>query len=163
MEPTKIDRLFAAKALLKKLDAEVKILESECKGELLEQYLEDGETTQKRSRFFGTKAGCLSLTPGVSKREVREYVADSQEVIDWIDDEHPDTDAFAKSHLEEFCSWWFKETGEAIPGFNRIEYMSEPGIPTVKLTVREKVVIPMLMESGMLEGSVRYLLGGDVE
>ena len=159
MEITKIDRLFAAKALIKTLQKEVDALESECKGELLEQYLEDGETTQKRSRFFGNKAGCLSISQGEPKKEVREYVADRDEVMEWFAEEKPDTTWYAKTHLDDFCSWWLRETGEAIPGFNRIEYIADPGMPTAKLTVREKVVMPILREQGMLEGSVRFLLG----
>ena len=161
MELTKVDKLFAAKALLKALEKEVKILESECKDELREQYMEDGKTTQNRSRYFGTKAGCLSLTPGKEpQRKVMEFVANQKDVDEWMNGLHEDVFfGYALDNVEDFCKWCFAQTGEVIPGFERIEYMSDPGMPTVKLTVRENVVLPMLMESGMLEGSVRYLLG----
>lgn len=159
-EPTKLDRLFAAKALLKKFEAEVKVLEAECKGDLLEQYEKDGMTTQQRSRFFGTKAGCLSLTPNdTPKREIREYIADVDEVLDWMDETDPDVYGFVRENLEEFCKYHFAKTGEMIPGFNRIEYVCGAGAPVIKLTVKEKVVLPILRESGLLEGSVQYLLG----
>lgn len=159
MEPTKIDRLFAMKAVSKEIDAEVKSLESECKGELLDRYLEDG-TDRLRSPYFGKDAGYLGISEGKAKEAtVREFVSDPQKVVDWMDETHPETDGFAQDNIELFCSWWFAQTGEEIPGFERIEYAPEPGRPTARLVVKEKVVLPILKQSGMLEGSVRFLLG----
>ena len=158
-EPTKLDRLFAAKAILKEAEANVKALETECKGELLDRYLEDG-TDRLRSPYFGKDAGYLGISEGKAKEAtVREFVSDAQKVIDWMDETRPETDGLAQDNLELFCSWWFAQTGEDIPGFERIEYAPEPGRPIAKLVVKEKVVIPIMRDSGMLEGSAAFLLG----
>lgn len=159
MEPTKIDRLFAAKAVLKAAEAEVKMLEAECKDALMDRYLEDG-TDRVRSPFFGKEAGYLGIQEGkASERKIRMYVADEQAVVDWMDETRPETDGFASDNLEAFCIWWFENTGEDIPGFNRIEYDTEPGKPIAKLVVKEKVVIPIMRERGLLGGAGRFLLG----
>ena len=159
MEPTKLDQLFAAKAVLKDAGKKVAELEDECKAELLRKYGEDG-TDRMRSPFFGTESGYMGVTAGKgSEREVRMYVADANEVLDWMDEQHPDCEGFARDYIEEFCKWWFVHTGEDIPGFNRIEYMTEPGKPTVRLYVKEKVVLDKLKNANLLEGVGQFLLG----
>lgn len=157
MEPTKIDRLFAAKAVLKEAQKRVSELEAECKEELLEEYSTTGND-RKRSPMFGNEAGYLVIEQHEKKREVREYVADHGKVNAWLREAKPDYEEFAKDNLDVFCSWWLKTTGEAIPGFERIEIVT-PATYIPKLTVKEKVVIPMLREANILEGVGRYLLG----
>lgn len=159
MEITKIDRLFAAKAVLKEAEKKVKELEAECKDELLSEYMQGG-TDRKRSPFFGKESGYMGVTDG-KKSEVayRTYIADEEQVLDWMDDEHPDCEGFARMYLEKFCEWWLESTGECIPGFVMLEYETEPTKPSVRLVVKEKVVIDKLRESGELDGIGQYLLG----
>ena len=157
MEPTKLDRLFAAKAVLKEAQKKVSDLEAECKQELLEEYETSGND-RKRSPMFGKDAGYLGIQIGEKKRDVREYVADRAAVEKWLKEAKPDFDDFAMDNLDTFCSWWFMQTGEAIPGFERIEVVT-PATPVPKLVVKEKVVIPMLREANILDGIGQYLLG----
>lgn len=159
METTLIDRLFAAKAVLKEAERKVKELEDECKGALLDEYRRDG-TDRKRSPFFGKEAGYMGVTEGKQpETAVRMYVADRGEVLDWMDEVHPDCEGFARERLDDFCTYWFTNTGECIPGFNRIEYETEPGKPSVRLYVKDGIVLGKLREQGELEGIGRYLLG----
>lgn len=157
MEPTKLDRLFAAKAVLKAAQKKVSDLEAECKQELLEEYETSGND-RKRSPVFGKDAGYLGIQVSEKKRDVREYVADRAAVEKWVKEAKPDFADFAMDNLDTFCSWWFMQTGEAIPGFERIEVVT-PATPVPKLVVKEQVVIPMLREANVLDGVGRYLLG----
>ena len=60
MEVKPIDKLFALKAVKSKVDEEYKLLEGECRQELLEAYEKDG-TDRKTSPYFGPDAGKFSI------------------------------------------------------------------------------------------------------
>ena len=163
MQPTAIDNLFAAKAVSKEIDKRVKELEDEVKAEAIADY-KSGGSDRKRSRIFGNKAGYLTIKEGKpSERVTRFQLVDVQEATDWMDGAKPDTDSFAQDNLELFCKWWFERTGECPDGCTVIAYETEPGEPTAILSVKEKVVLPMLMENGELFGEVNQLLLGDGE
>ena len=163
MQPTRIDNLFAAKAVGKEIDRRVKELEDEVKAEAIAEY-KNGGSDRKRSRIFGNKAGYLTIKEGKpSERVTRFQLVDVQEATDWMDATKPDTDSFAQDNLELFCKWWFEHTGECPDGCTVITYDTEPGEPTAILSVKEKVVLPMLMENGELFGEVNQMLLGDGE
>lgn len=158
---TKLDMLFAAKAVSKEINNRVGKLEAEVKEEMLEEYLENGND-RKRSPLFGKGAGYLGVQEGKPSEKVTKFqVVDPQAVIDWMDEQRPDTDCFAQDNLELFAKWHFEHTGECPDGCTVITYDSEPGKPIVKLMVKEKVVLPMLQENMALSGEVNELLLGD--
>ena len=163
MEPTKLDILFAAKAVSKEIGNRVKALEDEVKAEFVEEYETNG-TDRKRSPMFGSKAGCLTMKEGAKSERVRRFqMNDAQKVIEWMDEQRPDTDCFASDNLAQFAEWWFRQTGECPDGCTVIEYDSEPGKPTPVLQVKEKVVLPMLAEDNLLSGEVNQLLLGEAD
>lgn len=163
MEPTKMDYLAAAKAVSKEINSRVKALEDECKAEFLAEYKATG-TDRKRFPLFGNKAGYMGIREGKPSEKVTRFqMVDPQEVIDWMDENRPETDSFAQDNLAQFAQWWFEHTGECPDGCTVVTYDSEPGEPTVTLTVKEKVVIPMLAENNLLAGEVNRLLLGDGE
>lgn len=163
MQPTKVDNLVAAKAVVKEVDRRIKRFEDEVKAEFIEEY-KNGGADRKRSRIFGNKAGYLTIKEGKPSERVTKFqLVDVQEATDWMDATKPDTDSFAQDNLEQYCQWWFERTGECPDGCTVITYDTEPGEPTAILSVKEKVVLPMLMENRELFGEVNQLLLGDGE
>lgn len=163
MQPTKVDNLVAAKAVVKEVDRRIKRFEDEVKAEFIEEY-KNGGADRKRSRIFGNKAGYLTIKEGKPSERVTKFqLVDVQEATDWMDEAKPDTDSFAQDNLEQYCQWWFERTGECPDGCTVITYDTEPGEPTAILSVKEKVVLPMLMENRELFGEVNQLLLGDGE
>ena len=163
MQPTKVDNLVAAKAVVKEVDRRIKRFEDEVKAEFIEEY-KNGGADRKRSRIFGNKAGYLTIKEGKPSEHVTRFqLVDVQEATDWMDEAKPDTDSFAQDNLEQYCQWWFERTGECPDGCTVITYDTEPGEPTAILSVKEKVVLPMLMENKELFGEVNQLLLGDGE
>lgn len=163
MQPTKVDNLVAAKAVVKEVDRRIKRFEDEVKAEFIEEY-KNGGADRKRSRIFGNKAGYLTIKEGKPSERVTKFqLVDVQEATDWMDEAKPDTDSFAQDNLEQYCQWWFERTGECPDGCTVIPYDTEPGEPTAILSVNEKVVLPMLMENRELFGEVNQLLLGDGE
>lgn len=155
----KYEMLYAAKAVMKELDSEYKRLERECKEELLDEYRRDG-TDRKRSQLFGGKNAYMSVVEGKPSETAERFdVVDSQELADWMDRTRPDTDSFAAANLAQFAEWYFRETGEVPDGCRLLTYQTEPKEPTVRLMVKEDAVIPILRESGMLQGGFQLLLG----
>ena len=163
MQPTKVDNLVAAKAVVKEVDRRIKRFEDEVKAEFIEEY-KNGGADRKRSRIFGNKAGYLTIKEGKPSERVTKFqLIDVQEATDWMDEAKPDTDSFAQDNLEQYCQWWFERTGECPDGCTVITYDTEPGEPTAILSVKEKVVLPILMENRELFGEVNQLLLGDGE
>jgi len=160
---TKLDVLFAAKAAGKEINNRIKALEDEVKAEFMEEY-EQGGTDRKRSTVFGKEAGYLTMKEGKPSEHVTRFqVDDPQKVVDWMDYVKPETDSFASDNLEMFAKWWFEHTGEMPDGCTLFEYDTEPTKPTPMLSVKEKVVIPMLKANNVLSGEVNQLLLGDGE
>lgn len=161
MEPTKIDLLFAAKAVSKEINSRVKALEDEVKAEFVEEYEKHG-TDRKRSPMFGAKAGYLTMKDGsASERVTRFQLVNQDEFVDWMDENRPETDSFAQANMAQFAEHWFRMTGECPDGCTVVSYDTEPGSPTPCLTVKEKVVLPMLSGNNLLSGEVNQLLLGE--
>ena len=158
---TKLDTLFAAKAVSKEINARVNELEKECKAELLQEYKESGND-RKRSPMFGKEAGYIGIQEGKpSEHVVRFQLNDPDAFVDWMDEAKPETDTFAQANMAQFAEFWFHQTGECPEGCTVIEYDSEPGEPIVKLMVKEKVVLPMLQDNAGMLVEVNQLLLGD--
>lgn len=164
--PNKIDRLFAAEALIKKLMDLRDELKSECASELLQAYEENGDT-QRRSQYFGKGAGTFSVAfskPKPSEEKAEYHLADWEAFGGWLDDNPMAMARYLLVHAEEFGQWWLEQTGELPDGISRIAYMTEEEPERaigVRLAVKKDVVIdalrPQLPASvvGLLEG------GGD--
>ena len=166
-QATPADILWAKKAIVKQLSTEVKEDEQALKQQAVEDY-KAGRGGQVRSPMFGNKSGWITVKEGKPPEERTAYVLeDYQKAIDWMDETRPDTDGFATDNIEAFCQWWFTQTGEQIPGFEVRSYTTEQGEPSATFTVKEGIVLPLLMENeemrAALAGPISQMLlpGGE--
>ena len=166
-QATPADILWAKKAIVKQLTAEVKEDEQALKAQAIEDY-KAGRGGQVRSPMFGNKSGYITVKEGKPPEHVTRFqVDDPQKLVDWMDEARPDTDCFAADNLELFAKWHFEHTGELPDGCHVFEYDTEQGEPTATFAVKEGVVIPMLRDNeGMraaLSSSISQMLlpGGE--
>ena len=163
--PSKLDKLFALKAVEKKVTDERKLLEYECRDELLAAYEADG-TDRRTSPFFGPEAGKYSVKRFKAKPPIVnvEYgMADDEEFAEWLEANQGSAISYVKAHAVEFAQSHFDATGELPDGFTRVEY-EEPGEPervTAQVySFKPDIVLEKLAEHGnVLEGANRLLLG----
>lgn len=137
MEPTKIDKLFALKAVKKKIDEEYKLLEGECREELLEAYGKDG-TDRKTSPFFGPDAGKFSIksTGGKDAETVREFeVADDEKLAEWLEENKGAALRYAMLNAKDFAAYWVNWSGEIPDGVEMTETHVEATPPTLTAQV----------------------------
>lgn len=102
---------------------------------LKERFLEmtDGmDKAQQYSDVFGELCSLSKVKGKPSEDAVRYDVTDQQAVIDWMDEQRPETDGFAQDNLKAFCMWWFEHTGECPPGFAAIPYKTIAQPPSAK-------------------------------
>lgn len=159
---SKLDTLFAAKAVSKEINRRVRALEEECKSDFVEEYRRNG-TDRMRSAVFGKEAGWLTMKDGRPSEHVTVFqMVDEREVIEWMDEARPETDGFATDNLAQFCQWWFEHTGECPDGCTVISYDTEPTEPTPVLVVKEAKVLPKL-KGNALAGEVNQLLLGEAD
>lgn len=163
MQTTKIDKLFALKAVKGKVDEEYRLLEGECRQELLEAYEKDG-TDRKTSPYFGPDAGKFSIKRMRGKKaEVRvEFnICDDEALAEWLEANHGAALRYAILNGADFGMFWFNFTGELPDGISRVEY-EEPGTPdTLSAQVysfKPEVVIDKL-GGNLLERTNELLLG----
>ena len=163
---TKIDKLFALKALEQKISDERKALEYECRDELIEAFKEDG-TDRKTSTFFGPDAGKFSIKRYKAKpgETVVEFnLADDEAFAGWLEENQAAVFGFAKLNAPDLARWWFDTNGELADGIARVEY-EEPGTPaTISAQVysfKPDLVIEKL--GGNFLASANALLLGDGE
>lgn len=163
MEVNKVDKLFALKALKRKIDEEYKLLEGECRQELLEAYAEDG-TDRRVSPFFGSDAGKFSIkrTKAKPPQTVVEFnMCDDEAFAEWIEDNHGAALRYAVLNAADFGRYWFNFTGELADGISRVE-VEEPGTPEVLTaqiySFKDDVVLEKL-GGNLFEGANRLLLG----
>lgn len=166
MEPTKLDRLFALKAVEKRAGEERKLLECECRDELLEAYRADG-TDRRASPFFGPEAGKFSVKRVKAKpaSEAVGYSVSDEGALDaWLAANAGSAVAYVRAHAAEFARAHFEGTGELPDGIGRDVYASEgePERVTAQLYgFKPDVVLAKLAEGGgFLERANRLLLGG---
>jgi len=158
MEATSIDILFAKKAVVKKLQADLKAEEDAAKEAAIDDW-KAGKGGQVRSPLFGNKAGYITVKEGADPRTVEEFhVVDRDALYEWFDREDLETDGFAYDYIDEFAEWHLKATGECPDGCTAVRYETEKGEPTAAFTVKEKVVIERILS----DESVRQALAGSV-
>lgn len=166
MEPTKIDKLFALKALKKKVDEEYKLLEGECREDLLEAYAQDG-TDRKVSPFFGAEAGKFSIkrSGGSEASTEDEFALDDDEALaEWLEANQGAAIRYAMLNAADFGAYWLHWSGEVPDGISlkRVEVPAQP--PTLSAQVysfKPEVVIDKL--GGNLLAGANALLLGEVD
>lgn len=163
--PNNIDRLFALKALEQAISDERKLVEGECRQELLEAYEADG-TDRRTSTYFGPDAGKFSLkrTKGKKGGTVVEYnLADEEAFGDWLEEELKAALGFSMLNARELGRWWFEATGELPDGISRVEYAEEAEPDKLSAQIysfKPDMVLGKLAEDGnFLEGANSFLLG----
>lgn len=163
MEVTKIDKLFALKAVKKKVDEEYKLLEGECREELLEAYGKDG-VDRKSSPFFGPEAGKFSIkrTGGKDAETVREFeMVDDEKLADWLEANKGAALRYALLNAKDFAAYWVNWSGEIPDGMEMTETHVEATPPTLSAQVysfKPDVVLGKL-GGNVLDGVNELLLG----
>lgn len=163
MKPTKIDKLFALKALEQKVTDERKLIEYECRDELLEAFETDG-TDRRTSPYFGADAGKFSVKrmKGTPAKQVTEFnLADDMAFADWLESNVGALIAYAKNHYQEVSKYHIENTGELPDGIAMVSYEEpgkEPYITAQVYSFKPDIVIDKL-GGNLLEGANRLLLG----
>ena len=162
---TNIDRLFALKALEQKIVEERKMLEYECRDELLEAYAIDG-TDRRTSPYFGNDAGKFSVKRYKAKpgKEVVEYnVTDEDAFAEWQAENADAAHLYVGVYAAEFSRWWFEQNGELPDGIARVTYETDGEPERLSAQVysfKPDIVLEKLSEGGnVFEGANRLLLG----
>lgn len=164
MNATKIDKLFALKAVEQKITDERKMLEYECRDELLEAFETDG-TDRRTSPYFGADAGKFSIKrmKGTPAKEVTEYnLADDEAFAEWLEENTASLIAYAKARYMEFSKYHVEATGELPDGIAMVSYEEpgkEPYVTAQVYSFKPDIVIDKL-GGNFLEGANRLLLGG---
>lgn len=160
----KIDRLFIAKALQKKVTKAVKEMQSECDS-VLKQLYESTGTTQMRSVAFGKEAGCYSLPLSEevpAHTEVSFALDNDESYLNWLSDNQDTVVQFAFKNYKQFSEWCAENAGEVPEGI--LATITEvpaiaAGIPqSPRLTVKEDVVFDKLSDMGLIESINQLLL-----
>ena len=162
---TKIDKLFALKAVEQKVSEERKAVEYECREELLDALATDG-TDRRTSPYFGPEAGKYSIKRMKGKpasKQVEFHLADDEAFAEWLEANPNAAVSYAKLNAPDIGRWWLRNEGELPDGISMVEY-EEPATPdTVTAQVysfKSDVVIGKLADDGnFLEGANRLLLG----
>ena len=166
MDITKYDRLFALKALKKRVDEEYKLCEGDCRETLLMEYEEDG-TDRKTSKFFGPEAGKFSVkrTGGSEAHVDLEFSLDDDVVFcEWLDENKDAAIRYAIANAQDFGRFWLNYSGEKPDGIEVDEIAVPAQPPTLSAQIysfKSNVVIDKL--GGNLIEGVNQLLLGDGE
>lgn len=152
------DRLFALKALEKRIKAEREELEAEVRTRLLEQYERDGND-RMRSPYFGKDAGTYTYIPPKEEEGTEWNLCDWSSLAEWLAEDPKAAEQFVFANAATFGQWWFEQTGEVPEGINRVVYRAtKPG--QTKLVVKDQVVFDKLGEGNMFEQVNRLLTEG---
>lgn len=162
---TKVDRLFALKALESRIKDEREQLEHECREELVARYGAEG-IDRMQSPYFGPEAGKYSVkrykaVPDSTKLDF--YMGDDVAFAEWCEENLDAVVAYAKAHAADFAQWWMSRSGE-LPGGMDYEDVVVPGKPeSISAQVysfNPDIVLEKLAYGGnVLEGANRLLLG----
>ena len=152
----KIDKLFAIKAIEKRLVEERKELEADAKLEMASDYAESG-VTQKRSVLFGKEAGTLSYIPPKDEEQVEWILTDWEKLAAWLKNDPKAAEQYIFAHAQGFGQWWLDKTGEIPDGIRRNTFVTtKPG--SARLAVKDEVVISQL-GANLFEAANQLLLG----
>ena len=163
MKPTKIDKLFALKAVKKKIDEEYKLLEGECREELLEAYGKDG-TDRKTSPFFGPDAGKFSIkrTGGKDAETVRDFeLADDEKLAEWLEANPDAALRYAMLNAKDFARYWVNWSGEVPDGMEMTEthVEAQPAALSAQVYSFKSEVVMDKLGGNMFEKVNELLLG----
>lgn len=155
----KVDRLFALKAVEKRLVEERKELEADVKQELAGDYAESG-VTQRRSVMFGKEAGTLSYIPPKDEDRVEWNLADWTALAEWLANDPKVAEQYIFANFQDFGEWWLEQTGEVPDGIARVNYtVTKPG--SARLAVKEEVVLSKFGPNFLEEVNTLLLGEGD--
>lgn len=160
---TKIDKLFALKAVEQKVADERKLIEYECRDELLEALEKDG-TDRRTSPYFGPEAGKFSVKRYKAKppKKVVEYnMTDDEAFAQWLDENVSHVIGHLILHYRDFVEAYFDGTGEVPDGIARVEY-EEPGEPerlSAQIYSFKPDIVIEKLGANFLEGANQLLLG----
>lgn len=163
MQPTKIDKLFALKAVEQKVTEERKLIEYECRDELLEAFGADG-TDRRTSPYFGSDAGKFSIKriKGKPPKEVTEFnLADDEAFAEWLESNVDAAMSFAKLHYADFARHHVESTGELPDGVSMVSYEepgTEPSVTAQVYSFKPDMVLEKL-GGNFLEGANQLLIG----
>lgn len=164
MKPTNLDKLFALKALEQKITEERKLLEYECRDELLEAYKSDG-TDRRTSPYFGADAGKFSVKHFKAKpgREVVTFeLKDWDAFNEWVESNKDSIARCAFVKAEDFAQWWVDNNGELPDGIIRTVSHEEgkAAYETAQIySFKADKVLEKLSEGGnVFEGANQLLL-----
>ena len=163
MNPTPIDRYFAAKCVKREVDAAYKVAESEA-AIYLDEARENGVNSLS-STYFGEDAGEYKRGKTCTKQVVEYNVPDIVDFEAWCMDNQVALVQYAKRNASDFGQWWFETTGEIPDGIARVDYEEppKPKAPSIYRYNHELVKAKLAEGGNLLEGANKLLLGGGDE
>jgi len=160
MEVKKVDKLFALKAVEKRVKTEREELEAEVRNDLISQFAESGND-RMRSPYFGNDAGTYTYIPPKDEEMTEWNLADWSKLADWLAKDPKAAEQFIFANFEQFGKWWLEQTGEVPEGIARVTFTTtKPG--STRLAVKDQVVFDKL-GGNFLEEVNQLLLEGEYE
>ena len=158
MQPTPIDRYFAAECIKKEVDAAYKAAKEDA-AVYLDEAREDGKTSLI-STYFGEDAGEYKRGKTRAKTVVEYNVPDLAEFVYWCSENRIALEIYVKEHASEFGQWWFENTGELPDGISRVDYEEPPHLKAPQIYRYDHELIKQKLAEGgnILEGANRLLL-----
>lgn len=163
MQPTPIDKYFAAECIKREVDSVYKDAKAEAEI-YLDEARENGQTALV-STFFGEEAGEYKRGKTRAKRVVEFNLSDSQDLEDWVNDNTYTMFLFAKDFAEELGQWCLNNTGEIPNGIAYVEYEEPPKLKAPQIYRYDYDRVKKMLAKGgnLLEGANRLLLSGGDE
>ena len=167
-KPTKVDKLFAYKAVEQRITNERKALEYECRDELVAAYSEAGTDRLIAPMFPDAGKFSIKRIKGKPAREVVEYnLADDVAFAEWLEDNVGSAISYVKANATDFARRHFEGEGELPEGISRVCYeepATEPTITAQVYSFKPDEVFNKLAENGNVFDEVnRLMLGGGNE
>jgi hypothetical protein len=159
MEPTPIDRYFAAKCVKSEVDKVYKEAETEA-AIYLDEARDEGKTSLI-SMYFGEEAGEYKRGKTRAKHVTEFNVCDTGDLESWAKDNAHTMMLLFVNHTKELVEWLINETGEIPDGIARVEYDLQPTLkaPSIYRYDHELVKAKLAEGGNILQGANRLLLG----
>lgn len=159
MEPTPIDRYFAAKCVKSEVDKVYKEAETEA-AIYLDEARDEGKTSLI-SMYFGEEAGEYKRGKTRAKHVTEFNVCDTEELEAWAKDNAHTMMLFVVDNAEKFIEWLVHETGEIPDWVSTVEYDQPPTLkaPSIYRYDHELVKAKLAEGGNILQGANRLLLG----
>ena len=158
MNPTPIDRYFAAECLKREVDKAHKAAKEDA-AIYLDEAREEGKTSLI-STYFGEDAGEYKRGKTRAKTVIEYNVTDMAEFVYWCSENRIALEIYVKEHASEFGQWWFETTGELPDGISRVDYEEPPHLkaPQIYRYDHEAIKAKLAEGGNILEGANRLLL-----